>query len=229
MKLRNGLLTAALLATFCSLSLRADSIVNGSFEAPVVSAGGFTNFPNGSTGINGWTVIGAPGGVSIVSGTFTQNGISFPAEDGNQWLDLTGDGTNSNEGVQQSFATTVGAQYTLSFWVGNVDNPGGIFGTSSTVEVLLGDSILLSATNGNTTITGTQTWNQFVTTFTATGSTTSLAFVNGDPASDNSNGLDNVSVNLSGAQPPTVPEPSTLVLLGSGSLGLLGWARKKLA
>jgi hypothetical protein len=229
MKLRNGLLTAALLATFCSLPLRADSIVNGSFEAPIVSAGGFTNFSNGSTGINGWTVIGAPGGVSIVSGTFTQNGISFPAEDGNQWLDLTGDGTNSNEGVQQSFATTVGAQYTLSFWVGNVDNPGGIFGTSSTVEVLLGDSILLTATNGNTTVTGTQTWNQFVTTFTATGSTTSLAIVNGDPASDNSNGLDNVSVNLSGAQPPTVPEPSTLMLLGSGSLGLLGWARKKLA
>src|SRR5580704_14235100 len=96
MKLRNGLLAAAgLLAAFCTLPLQADSITNGSFESPVVPVGGFTNFGNGSVLIPGWTVIGAPGGVSIVSGSFTQNGISFPAEDGAQWLDLTGDGTNS--------------------------------------------------------------------------------------------------------------------------------------
>jgi Protein of unknown function (DUF642)/PEP-CTERM motif len=230
MRLRNGLLTAALVATFCGLPLRADSIVNGSFETPVVPVGNFTNFTNGSTGITGWTVVGAPGGVSIVSGTFTQNGISFPAEAGTQWLDLTGDGTNSNEGVSQSFATTNGTQYTLSFWVGNVDNPGGIFGTTSTVDVLFNGSPLLDATNANT-ITGTQTWDQFTTTFTATGATSTLTFMNADPASDNSNGLDNVSVNLSGTPitTSTVPEPSTLLLLGSGSLGLLGWARKKLA
>ena len=231
MNLRNGLLAAAgLLATFGSLPLRADSITNGSFESPVVPVGGFTNFASGSTLIPGWTVIGAAGGVSIVSGTFTQNGISFPAEDGAQWLDLTGDGTNSNEGVEQTFATTSGAQYTVSFWVGNVYNPDGIFGTTSTVDVLLGGpkgTLLTAATNSNTT-TGIQTWEEFSTTFTATGSTSTLDFINGDPPSDNSNGLDNVSVNPSGP-PPTVPEPSTFLLLGSGSLGLLAWARRKLA
>jgi len=231
MNLRNGLLAAAgLLATLGSLPLRADSITNGSFESPVVPVGSFTNFASGSTLIPGWTVIGAAGGVSIVSGTFTQNGISFPAEDGAQWLDLTGDGTNSNEGVEQTFATTSGAQYTVSFWVGNVYNPDGIFGTTSTVDVLLGGpkgTLLTAATNSNTT-TGIQTWEEFSTTFTATGSTSTLDFINGDPPSDNSNGLDNVSVNPSGP-PPTVPEPSTFLLLGSGSLGLLAWARRKLA
>jgi hypothetical protein len=228
MKLRNCLLAAAgLLATFGSLPLHADSIVNGSFESPVVPAGNFTNFASGSTGITGWTVIGAAGGVSIVSGTFSQNGISFPAEAGTQWLDLTGDGTNSNEGVQQTFATTAGTQYTVSFWVGNVFNPNGIFGTTSTVDILLGGAPLLTATNANTT-TGTQTWDQFTTTFTATGSTSTLAFINGDPGSDNSNGLDNVSVNPTGGPSP-VPEPSTLLLLGSGSLAFFRMARKKLA
>jgi hypothetical protein len=113
----------------------------------------------------------------------------------------------------------------VSFWVGNVNNPGAGFGTTSTVDVLLGGtggSLLLAATNASTT-TSTLTWEQFTTTFTATGATSTLDFINEDPATDNSNGLDNVSVN------PTVPEPSTLILLGSGSLGLLGWARKKLA
>src|SRR5271155_4942334 len=231
MNLRNGLLAAAgLLAPFGSLPLRADSITNGSFESPVVPVGGFTNFASGSTLIPGWTVIGAAGGGSFVSGTFSQNGVSFPAEDGAQWLDLTGDGTNSNEGVEQTFATTSGAQYTVSFWVGNVYNPDGIFGTTSTVDVLLGGpkgTLLTAATNSNTT-TGIQTWEEFSTTFTATGSTSTLDFINGDPPSDNSNGLDNVSVNPSGP-PPTVPEPSTFLLLGSGSLGLLAWARRKLA
>jgi len=221
LKMVTGLTAAGLLATCCSLPLQAESITNGSFETPVVPVGSFTNFGSGSTGITGWTVVGATGGVSIVSGSFSQNGISFPAENGVQWLDLTGNGTNSNEGVQQTFATTSGTQYTLSFWVGNVNNPGGIFGTASTVDVLLGGSggtLLLAATNANTT-TGTQTWEQFTTTFTATGSTSTLDFLNADPGTDNSNGLDNVSVNQSGQSP--VPEPGTLSLLGIGAFGLL--------
>jgi hypothetical protein len=220
-KMLTGLTAAGLLTTFCSLPLRADSITNGSFETPVVPVGGFTNFASGSTGITGWTVVGAAGGVSIVSGSFSQNGISFPAENGVQWLDLTGDGTNSNEGVQQTFATTSGTEYTVSFWVGNVYNPGGIFGTTSTVDVRLGGTggtLLLAATNANMT-TGTQTWEQFSTTFTATGSTSTLDFINADPDTDNSNGLDNVSVNPSGQSP--VPEPGTLSLLGIGAFGLL--------
>jgi hypothetical protein len=70
--------------------------------------------------------------VSIVSGTFAQNGIGFPAQDGVRWLDLAGDGSNASEGVQQSVATIAGHTYLLSFWVGNINNVGGIFGTAST-------------------------------------------------------------------------------------------------
>jgi hypothetical protein len=198
---------------------KAGLITNGSFESPVVPVGGFTNFASGSTLIPGWTVVGAAGGVSIVSGTFVQECCTFPAEDGAQWLDLTGDGTNSVEGVEQTIATTAGTNYTASFWIGNTYDPGGIFGTTSTVDVLTGglDGSLLGAFTNSSTTTGTLVWEEFSTSFTASGSSTTLDFLNADPGNDSSNGLDNVSVvaNAGG-----VPEPGTLSLLGIGILGL---------
>lgn len=205
------------LISFSSLSLQANLIINGSFETPVVPVGGFTNFFSGSTAITGWMVVGPE--ASIVSKTYIAGCCTFPAEDGNQWLDLTGDVSNAIEGVQQTVATSPGTKYTLTFWVGNVDDPTGIFGKTSTVNVLLGGtSGTLLATVTNSSTTTTLTWQQFTETFTATGSTTTLDFMNGDPRSDNSNGLDNVVLNASGTT--GVPEPATLPLFVAGLLGL---------
>jgi hypothetical protein len=210
-----------------SLPLRANLIANGSFETPVVPVGAFTNFGSGSTGITGWTVVGATGGVSIVSGTFSQECCTFPAEDGAQWLDLTGDGTNSIEGVEQSVATTPGTTYDLSFWVGNTSDPGGIFGRTSTVNVLLGgiSGTLIDAATNIINTPGTLAWQQFTTSFTATGSSTTLDFLNGDSPFDNSNGLDNVS--LTAAGPSTVPEPATLPLVGVSLAALSVFLRRR--
>lgn len=217
LRMLTGLMAVGLALGFGTLSARADSVGNGGFESPTVTAGTFADFASGSTGITGWTVVGAPGGVSIVSGTFTQNGINFPAESGSQWLDLTGQNTNSTEGVEQSIATVSGTKYNLSFWVGNVYDPGGIFGTTSTVDVYV-NGVFLGAFINSSTTPGTLTWEQFLASFTATGSTTVIEFLNGDPSNDNSNGLDNVSVNAAGT--PSVPEPGTLSLLSAGLLGL---------
>lgn len=76
----------------------------------------------------------AANGVSNVSGSLTQLGIAFPAEDGAQYLDLTGDGTNAVEGVEQTFSIAVGTNYTVTFLVANVDNPSNGFSTTSTVN-----------------------------------------------------------------------------------------------
>src|ERR1700731_3718462 len=123
------------------------AVINGSFETPTVPSGGFTDFAVGSALLTGWTVTGpANTNVSIVSGTFTQNGVSFPAQDGAQWLDLTGDGSNSTEGVAQGVATVVGDRYQLSYFVGNTTG-GGIFGTTSTVNVTLNGAQTFSDTN----------------------------------------------------------------------------------
>ncbi len=199
-----------------AVSGQANLITNGSFENPVVPVGSFENFIAGSTGITGWTVDGPE--VSIVNGAYTSECCAFPAEDGNQWLDLTGDESNSLEGVQQTVATVAGTQYNLSFWVGNTYDPGGIYGKTSTVDVLLGgvDGSLLGAFTNHSTTKGTLMWEQFSTSFTATGSSTTLVFLNADPASDNSNGLDNISLVAGTA---VVPEPSVLPFVGAGLFG----------
>jgi hypothetical protein len=201
----------------CIVPVQAAPITNGSFEAPVVPVGSFTDFASGSPLITGWTVVGL--GVSIINGTFSQGCCTFPAEDGSQWLDLTGDGTNSIGGVEQTVATTAGTQYTLSFWVGNIFDPGGIFGTTSSVNVRLGGigGTSLGTFTNNSMTTGTQVWQHFTPTFTATGASATLDFLNADPDNDNSNGLDNVSLT---AIATGVPDPGTLSLVGLGIIGL---------
>jgi hypothetical protein len=162
--------------------------------------------------------------VSIVSTTFTQNGFSFVAQEGNQWLDLTGDGANSPaNGVQTTLATAIGQAYNLSFYVGNIVNPLGIFGTTSTVNVLVNGLPVLTATNSAGTGLTSQIWQQFSLAGVATTNSTTFTFLNGDPAGDNSNGLDNIVINTA------VPEPSTwaMMILGFVGLGFVAYRRRQ--
>ncbi len=165
-------------------------ITNGSFELPIVTVGSYQTLSTGDPP-SGWTVVGAAGSVAPISTTFTQNGFSFPAEDGSQALDLTG-ASNSATGVSQTVLTTPGVMYQLSFWVGNVVNPDGIFGTTSTVDVLVNGTQLLAAENTQGTGTTTLSWQEFTVRFTATSSATSVEFLNADPSTDTSNFIDNV-------------------------------------
>lgn len=203
------LAVAAASVLAASSGASAALIANGSFETPIVPTGGFTDFAVGSGALTGWTVFGPAGtNVSIVSGSFSQNGVTFEAEDGSQWLDLTGDGSNSTEGVSQAVTTTIGDQYQLSYFIGNTTG-GGIFGTTSSVDVSLNGVPTFADTNSNVSPTDLN-WEQFTHTFVATGTSTTLAFQNADPPNDNSNGLDNVVLVDQGPAP--VPAP----LIGFG-------------
>jgi hypothetical protein len=210
-----------------SISYAATILTNGSFELPVVPTGSFTSLPVGSPLLTGWAIVGPAGTqVAPVSGSFSQNGVTFPAQDGAQWLDLTGNGSNSTEGVSQSVGTVIGDRYELTLYVGNTTG-GGIFGTTSTVNVLVNGVQTFSDVNSTVSPTA-QNWQQFSHVFVATGTTTTLAFLNGDPSGDNNNGLDNVVLSDLGPVVGAIPEPETYAMLLSG-LGVLAFTirRKK--
>ncbi len=176
-------------AAFASFS--TNLIKNGGFEKPVVPIGSYEGFSTGQS-FKHWTVTGATGNVAVVSNTFTQNGFTFPAQSGKQWLDLTGV-SNTATGVTQTIPTTSGSSYTITFWVGNVYDPGGIFGTTSTVDVLVNGTQIAADTNSQNGGT-MQVWQKFKAHFTATSSSSSITFLNGDPSNDTNNGLDSVSI-----------------------------------
>ena len=164
-------------------------LTNGSFETPSVPAGRLTNFTTGSS-ITSWTVLGPE--AALVNSKFTSFLIQFPASEGSQWLDLTGYLASSAGGVEQTVATIPGKAYHLSFAVGNVFDPRGIYGTTSTVDVTVNGMSLGRFTNSCRTCTKILTWQTFNASFLASSQTTIIRFMNADPQTDYSNGLDNV-------------------------------------
>ncbi len=184
-------LTVACVAvlTLAVAPTEAVPIVNGSFEVPIVPFGGFTNFAAGSTAITGWTVVGVDS--SVVSGSFTQSGIVFQAQNGNQWIDLAGVTSNSMaSGVRQNVATMIGGVYELSFYVGSAT--GGPF-FPATVDLSINGGARVGYTNP-TGPTNMLNWKLFTVAFTATSATTTVTFFNASAPNNFLCALDSVSI-----------------------------------
>jgi hypothetical protein len=204
----------------------AATVFSDGFESPIVPSASFTNFSPGQV-FGPWTAIGvAP--VSIVSGTFSQTGIVFPAQSGSQWIDLAGQTSNSVEGVRTAVSTVSGQTYDVSFWIGNVIDPGGFFALTSTVNVLANGAPVFSGTNSSGSAPGaprSMVWQQFDFQYLANSNSTSFSFVSGDPPSDFVTGLDNVVISTVAA----VPEASTwaMTILGFAGLGFMACRRRR--
>lgn len=183
----------------------ANLLVNGGLELPACpgSVCGFVT-------PTGW---GSNGDIDIVTSSLWQ------PQEGNQSLDLnaTGNGT-----LFQSFSTTPGALYLVSFYLSG--NPGNL----PTIKSL--DVSVASVSNSYTfDITGhtvaAMGWTQKTFQFTATGSTSTLLFASTDsPASNAGPALDNISVEFLRGPVSGVPEPSSIAMM-LGSAIALGVAR----
>lgn len=177
-------------------------LTNGSFELPTSNGNNEIISGGDSTSLTGWTTVLS--GVERFSPTIYGVGS---APDGQLVVDIC-PFTFTGGGIQQTFSTVVGQQYTLSFLAGT-SNAFGRTG-DAIVDVFVGN-VSQSFTLQN--FQATTVYNTYTVPFTATTALTTLTFQNTQDANTHFAFIDRVVI------PTAAPEPSPLGLLLVSVLG----------
>ena len=195
---------------------QANLIVNGSFEQGNYTGGWWgsvwTDIEPGSTNLTGW----ANTGQGIIN--WHDNQAMVNPFDGTKVVDLnnSGNGLGDTGVLSQSFATSIGENYQLKFYLAG---PGTFFSDPRQVQVNIAgiQHVFSQAASPNTALV----WGEKNLTFTATAATTTLAFSSVDGSGYWGPLLDMVSVDAA------VPEPSTLANLACGAALMLVFGRRR--
>ncbi|MDY7573164.1 choice-of-anchor C family PEP-CTERM protein [Actimicrobium sp. CCI2.3] len=189
--------TFAAVAAFGSAHAAPNLISNGDFEAFTGSPfTGFTTLGAGASTLTGWTI----GGTSVD----VINNNQYGAISGNS-IDMLG--TPGPGSLSQTFATTAGGFYSLSFDLSQNSNQAPTM------------TVAVNGVQQGPVFSGTfPTYTSFTQQFQALTTSTTLSFTS---AASGYGGavLDNVSVSA-------VPEPSTYALM-LGGLGLMGFMARR--
>jgi choice-of-anchor C domain-containing protein len=194
--IRQGCVLGVLLVAGASPAAAAP-FTNGSFELGSVNPGsGWLTLGSGSSAITGW---------EIFDGTIDYIGTYWQAADGSRSLDLNGN--DGSAGIRQTFDTTGGGSYQVSFALAG--NPDGAPLTKSVQVVSGGVSQLFTFTVPPGTSHADMGWVYHSLLFTAVGGSTTLSFLSDTAGVFYGPAIDDVRV-------AAVPEPATLSLLAFG-------------
>ena len=191
------LATLASMTTPCLADGKAPFWTDVYFSNDIVSPGSLM-FMDNTMRLDAWRTVGQRGNVAYVSGSYTHHGFNFPAqyphhETTSAWMNLAGLSQSKTGVAHRPVPTTVGADYTLTFYVGNIYDPNGIYGTTSTIAVYENKTLLGYFTNSDGKGTNTENWKLFSVTFKPESPYTAIAFINADPPGDLNCGLDSVN------------------------------------